>query len=56
MKDLLSSCGGDEYIPLFAKKQISMKQLQYMQDKELKEVNLVMNPQAPIKSLPVSWE
>lgn len=40
MKDLLSSCGGDEYIPLFAKKQISMKQLQYMQDKELKELGV----------------
>merc|ERR1719244_867856 len=40
VKDLLSSCGGDEYIPLFAKKQISMKQLQYMQDKELKELGV----------------
>lgn len=40
VKDLLSSCGGDEYIPLFAKKQISMKQLQYIQDKELKELGV----------------
>ena len=38
VKDLLSSCGGDEYLPLFAKKQISMKELLFMEEKNLKEV------------------
>ena len=41
MKDLLSSCGGDEYLPLFAKKQVSMKELLFMEEKDLKEVKFV---------------
>ena len=41
VKDLLSSCGGDEYLPLFAKKQISMKELLFMEEKDLKEVKFV---------------
>ena len=40
VKELLSSCGGDEYLPLFAKKQISMKELLFMEDKDFKEVQL----------------
>ena len=40
MKYLLSSCGADEYLPLFAKKQISMKELSFMEDKDLKEVKI----------------
>eukprot|EP00092_Neocalanus_flemingeri_P028569 GFUD01031025.1.p1 GENE.GFUD01031025.1~~GFUD01031025.1.p1 ORF type:complete len:761 (-),score=260.52 GFUD01031025.1:320-2602(-) len=40
VKDLLKSCGGDEYLPLFAKKQISMKELLYMEDKDLKELGV----------------
>jgi hypothetical protein len=41
VKDLLSSCGGDEYLPLFAKKHISMKELLFMEEKDLKEVKFV---------------
>jgi len=40
VKDLLSSCGGDEYLPLFAKKQISMKELLFMEDKDLAELGV----------------
>jgi len=40
VRDLLSSCGGDEYLPLFAKKQISMKALLFMEDKDLKELGV----------------
>lgn len=40
VKDLLSSCGGDEYLPLFAKKQVSMKELLFMEDKDLKELGV----------------
>merc|ERR1712106_690868 len=40
VKELLSSCGGDEYLPLFAKKQISMKELLFMEDKDFKELGV----------------
>jgi len=40
VKDLLSSCGGEEYLPLFAKKQISMKELLFMEDKDLMELGV----------------
>lgn len=40
VKDLLSSCGGDEYLPLFAKKQISMKEFLFMEDKDLQELGV----------------
>ena len=38
VKDILTHCGGEELIPVFAKKQINMKQLSYMDHKALKEV------------------
>merc|ERR1719154_210724 len=40
VKGLLTSCGGDEYLPLFAKKQISLKELQFMEVKDLKELGV----------------
>jgi len=40
VRDLLSSCGGDEYLPLFAKKQVSMKELLFMEDKDLVELGV----------------
>merc|ERR1712106_208793 len=40
VKDLLSSCGGEEDLPLFAKKQISMKELLFMEDKDLMELGV----------------
>jgi len=40
VKDILSSCGGEEYLPLFTTKQISCKELLLMEDKDLKEVTL----------------
>jgi len=40
VKCLLTSCGGDEYLPLFAKKQISMKEMQFMEEKDLKELGV----------------
>ena len=38
VKELLTTCGGEEYIPLFAKKQLTFKEVQYMEDKDLKQV------------------
>ena len=38
VKDLLTICGGEELIPLFAKKRINMKQLSHMDHKALEEV------------------
>ena len=38
MRDLLAGCGAEEFIPVFAKRNITFKQFQYMEDKELKEV------------------
>ena len=41
VKDLLIICGGEELIPLFAKKRINMKQLSHMDHKALEEVKLL---------------
>ena len=38
MKQLLTSCGGEEFIPLFAKKELTFKEVQYMEDKDLRGV------------------
>ena len=40
LKELLSKAGADEYAPIFAKKGVKMKQLTYMNDKQLSEVLL----------------
>ena len=40
VKDLLTSCGGEEFIPLFAKKDLTFKEVQYMEDKDLREVDI----------------
>eukprot|EP00092_Neocalanus_flemingeri_P020326 GFUD01022018.1.p1 GENE.GFUD01022018.1~~GFUD01022018.1.p1 ORF type:complete len:727 (+),score=197.16 GFUD01022018.1:67-2247(+) len=40
LKDLMSSCGGEEYFPLFSKKQVSMKKLLSMDLKDLKELGV----------------
>jgi len=40
VKELLSCFSGDEFLPLFAKKKIGMKQLTYMDDKALKEIGI----------------
>ena len=41
LKELLSKAGADEYAPIFAKKGVKMKQLTYMNDKQLSEVLLI---------------
>ena len=38
MKEILTSCGGEEFIPLFSKKELTFKEVQYMEDKDLREV------------------
>ena len=38
MKEILTSCGGEEFIPLFARKELTFKEVQYMEDKDLREV------------------
>jgi len=40
VKDLLTSCGGEEFIPLFAKKDLTFKEVQYMEDKDLRELGV----------------
>merc|ERR1719283_237501 len=40
VRDLLTASGGDEYLPIFAKKQITMKELTYMEDKDLKQLGV----------------
>jgi len=40
VKEILANCGAEEYIPLFAKKELTFKELQYMEDKELKELGV----------------
>ena len=42
LKELLSKAGADEYAPIFAKKGVKMKQLTYMNDKQLSEVLLII--------------
>ena len=38
LKDLLFKIGADEYVPIFAVKGVGLKQLTYMNDKQLSEV------------------
>ena len=38
LKDVLTQAGAEEYMPVFAKKGVSMKQVSYMHDKELSSV------------------
>jgi len=40
IKDILNSCSGEEFLPVFAKKNITMKMLTYMGHKELKEAGV----------------
>jgi E3 ubiquitin-protein ligase LRSAM1 len=40
LKDLLFKIGADEYVPIFAKKGVGMKQLTYMNDKQLSEIGI----------------
>lgn len=40
VRELLMTCGGEEYIPLFAKKQLTFKEVQYMEDKDLKQLGI----------------
>ena len=43
LKDLLFKIGADEYVPIFAKKGVGMKQLTYMNDKQLSEVHILIH-------------
>ena len=38
VKELLTTCGAEEFITIFAKKEISFKEIQFMEDKDLREV------------------
>lgn len=40
VKQLLTSCGGEEFIPLFAKKELTFKEVQYMEDKDLRGIGI----------------
>ena len=40
LKDLLFKIGADEYVPIFAVKGVGLKQLTYMNDKQLSEVHI----------------
>ncbi len=40
IKDVLTSVGAEDFMPVFALKNITLKQLSYMKDKELSEVGL----------------
>lgn len=40
VKEILTSCGGEEFIPLFAKKELTFKEVQYMEDKDLRELGI----------------
>merc|ERR1711963_1156759 len=40
VKEILTSCGGEEFIPLFAKKELTFKEVQYMEDKDLRELGV----------------
>ena len=40
LKDLLFKIGADEYVPIFAMKGVGLKQLTYMNDKQLSEVHI----------------
>ena len=42
MRELLTSCGGEEFIPMFARKEITFKEIQFMEEKDLKEVTLAL--------------
>ena len=38
LKDLLTQAGAEDYIPIFATRNVTLKKLAYMNDKELSEV------------------
>ena len=38
LKDLLTKSGAEDYIPVFAMRNVTLKQLSFMNDKELSEV------------------
>ena len=38
LKDLLTKSGAEDYIPVFATRNVTLKQLSFMNDKELSEV------------------
>merc|ERR1719350_1891016 len=40
VKELLTSCGGEEFITIFAKKEITFKEIQFMEDKDLREIGV----------------
>jgi len=40
VRELLTSCGGEEFIPMFARKQITFKEIQFMEEKDLKEIGI----------------
>lgn len=40
VKELLTTCGAEEFITIFAKKEISFKEIQFMEDKDLREMGI----------------
>lgn len=45
LKELLCKAGAEDYVPVFAKKGVGMKQVVYMNDKQLSEVTFVFHQQ-----------
>ena len=43
MKEILTACGGEEFVPLFAKRNLTLKELRYMNEKDFKEVKMLSN-------------
>ena len=42
LKDLLTKSGAEDYIPVFAMRNVTLKQLSFMNDKELSEVGTLI--------------
>ena len=43
LKDLLTKSGAEDYIPVFAMRNVTLKQLSFMNDKELSEVGTLIS-------------
>ena len=39
VRELLTTCGAEEFITMFAKKEITFKEITFMEDKDLREVS-----------------
>ena len=47
LKDILTKSGAEDYIPVFATRNVTLKQLSFMNDKELSEVRPIIGLNYP---------